>query len=45
MSIPSVIYGKNIATRNSKVPLALAVGCGFPGGECEVRIRLAAARE
>ncbi len=45
MSIPSVIYGKNIATRNSRVPLALAVRCGFPGGEFEVRIRLAAARE
>lgn len=45
MSIPSVIYGKNVAARNSKVPLALAVRCAFPGGEFELRIRLAPARE
>jgi chemotaxis protein CheX len=41
MSIPSVIYGKNIATRNSGANVAAAVRCAFPGGEFEVKIRLA----
>lgn len=45
MSIPSVVYGKNIATRDSKAGVALAVHCAFPGGEFSVKIRLAAARE
>jgi chemotaxis protein CheX len=42
MSIPSVIYGKNIATRTSKADLVVAVRCAFPGGELGVKIRLAA---
>jgi chemotaxis protein CheX len=42
MSIPSVIFGKNIATRNSGANIAAAVRCGFPGGEIEVKIRLVA---
>ena len=41
MSIPSVIYGKNIATRNSGASLAAAVRCAFPGGELALKIRLA----
>jgi chemotaxis protein CheX len=45
MSIPSVVYGKNIATRDSKTGVALAVRCAFPGGEFTVKIRLAVARE
>ena len=42
MSIPSVIYGKNISTRNSGTNVAAAVRCAFPGGELAVKIRLAA---
>ena len=42
MSIPSVIHGRDIATRNSKVDLAVAVRCAFPGGEFGLTIRLAA---
>jgi chemotaxis protein CheX len=45
MSIPSVIFGKNICARNAGADLAVAVRCGFPEGELEVKIRLAAARE
>ena len=42
MSIPSVIYGKSIATRNSGANVAAAVHCAFPGGEIALKIRLAA---
>jgi chemotaxis protein CheX len=45
MSIPSVIYGKNIATRDAKAGVALRVCCEFPGGEFSVKVRLAVARE
>jgi chemotaxis protein CheX len=45
MSIPSVIYGKNIASRDSKAGVAIGVCCGFPGGEFTVKVRLAVARE
>jgi chemotaxis protein CheX len=41
MSIPTVIYGKNIATRNSG-NVAAAARCAFPGGEITLKIRLAA---
>lgn len=44
MSIPSVIWGKNIATRDSKAEVAVAVCCVFPGGELRLTIHLAAAR-
>lgn len=44
MSIPSVIHGKNILTRNAKADVAVTVRCAFPGGECGVTVRLAAAR-
>jgi len=43
MSIPTVIYGKNVATRNSKADVAVAVRCAFPGGECQLTVRLAGA--
>jgi chemotaxis protein CheX len=42
MSIPSVIYGKNIATRDSGANVVVAVRCAFPGGELGLKIRLAA---
>ena len=42
MSTPSVIYGKNIATRNSGANVVVAVRCGYPGGELGLKIRLAA---
>jgi len=45
MSIPSVIFGKNICTRDSKADVAVAVRCAFPGGEFGLAVRLAAARE
>jgi chemotaxis protein CheX len=41
MSIPTVIFGKNIATRSSKADLVVAVHCAFPGGECALTVRLA----
>jgi chemotaxis protein CheX len=41
MSIPTVVYGKNIATRNAKAEVAIAVRCGSPGGEFELTVRLA----
>lgn len=41
LSIPTVIYSKNIATRNSRADVAVAVRCAFPGGECELTVRLA----
>jgi len=43
MSIPTVVYGKNIATRNAKSDVAIALRCGFPGGEFEITVRLAKA--
>jgi chemotaxis protein CheX len=45
ISIPSVIYGKNIATRDAKTGVVLGVGCAFAGGEFAVKVRLAPARE
>jgi chemotaxis protein CheX len=33
MSIPSVIYGKNICTRDSKADVTVSVRCAFAGGE------------
>jgi chemotaxis protein CheX len=41
MSIPTVVFGKNIATRNSKANVVVAVRCAFPGGECDLTVRLA----
>jgi len=43
MSIPTVMYGKNITSRNSQADLAVVVRCAFAGGECELAVRLAAA--
>ena len=45
MSIPSVIYGKNIAMRTSGADVVVAVRCGYPEGEFEVTVRLSAARK
>jgi len=45
MSIPSVIFGKNVATRNCRADVAVAVRCAFEAGELELKVRLAAARE
>jgi len=42
MSIPSVIYGKNIATRNSGANVAASIRCTFPGAELALKIRLVA---
>ena len=44
MGIPSVIYGKNIATRDSKANVSVTVGCAFPGGRLDLKIHLAATR-
>ena len=44
MGIPSVIYGKNIATRDSKANVKVTVGCAFPRARFELKIHLAAAR-
>jgi len=43
MSIPSVIFGKNICTRDAKADVAVVVRCAFPGGEVALTVRLAAA--
>jgi chemotaxis protein CheX len=45
MSIPTVIFGKNIATRNSRADVVVTVRCAFPKGQFELTVRLAAARE
>ena len=45
MSIPSVICGKNICTRDSKADVVVSVRCAFAGGEFGLTVRLAAARE
>jgi chemotaxis protein CheX len=45
MSIPSVIYGKNICTRDSKADVTVSVRCAFAGGEFGLTVRLAAARQ
>jgi CheY-specific phosphatase CheX len=45
MSIPSIVFGKNICTRDAKADVAVAVRYAFPGGEFGLTIRLASARE
>jgi chemotaxis protein CheX len=45
MSIPSVIFGKNICTREARADVAVALHCVFAGGEFGLRVRLATARE
>jgi len=45
MSIPSVIWGKNIARRDSKADVTVQARCVFPQGEFGLTVRLAAARE
>ena len=42
MSIPSVIYGKNIATRNSQADVTVAVNASYEGHSLAVTVRLAA---
>jgi chemotaxis protein CheX len=44
MSIPSVIHGKNIFTRDSKADVVVTVRCVFPGGDFGLTVRLAAGR-
>jgi chemotaxis protein CheX len=45
MSIPSVIFGKNICTRDARADVVVAVRCAFPGGEFDLTVRLATARK
>jgi chemotaxis protein CheX len=45
MSIPSVIFGKNICTRDARADVAVTTRDVFPGGEFGLTIRLASARE
>jgi len=45
MSIPSVICGKDICTRDSKADVAVWARYAFAGSEFGLTVRLAAARE
>ena len=44
ISIPSVVYGKNISTRNCHTEIIGGIDCTYEGGAFEVRVRLATAR-
>jgi len=43
MSIPSVVYGKNLAARNCHAAIRGGVNCTFGGGPLQLRVRLAPA--